>query len=96
MVKSNVESGIGYSDISIGTPERVGVVIKIKYAENGNREKGCIKALEQIEQKKYDAQLMRDGTKSIVKYGIAFYQKDCKVMCSRWQGTYCYIGGDKP
>ena len=32
------------------------------------------------EEKKYDAFLIDDGMKTIVKYGIAFYKKNCKVM----------------
>lgn len=79
-IKSNAESGIGYSDISIKTPERIGVVIEIKYAQDGKLEKACADALEQIEEKRYDAGLRKAGMKTIVKYGIAFYGKDCKVM----------------
>ena len=36
LVKSNAETGEGYSDISIQTPERTGIVIELKYAEDGN------------------------------------------------------------
>lgn len=38
-VRSNAESGEGYSDISIETPERNGIVIEVKYAEDGNLKK---------------------------------------------------------
>lgn len=38
LVKSNAETGEGYSDISIQTPDRVGIVIKLKYADDGNLE----------------------------------------------------------
>ncbi len=77
---SNAESGEGYCDISIQTPERIGVVIEIKYAEDGELEKGCAAALEQIEEKRYDAALIRDGMEKVVKYGIAFFKKNCRVM----------------
>ena len=37
LIKSNAESGIGYSDILIEAPEnRTGIVIELKYAEDGN------------------------------------------------------------
>ena len=42
IVRSNAEAGVGYSDISIATPERVGIVIELKYAEDGNLEKSEI------------------------------------------------------
>jgi hypothetical protein len=77
---SNAESGTGYSDILIETPKRIGVVIEIKYAHDGNLEKACQIALEQIENKQYDAVLKDDGMKEIIKYGIAFYKKNCKVV----------------
>ncbi len=80
LVKSNAETGEGYSDISIQTPERVGIVIELKYADDGNLEKACAEALRQIEEKKYAEGLKRRGTKKIIKYGIAFWEKECMVM----------------
>ena len=80
LVKSNAETGEGYSDISIQTPERVGIVIELKYADDGNLEKACREALEQIEEKKYAQGLKRRSMKKIIKYGIAFYEKDCMVV----------------
>ena len=79
LVKSNAETGEGYSDISIQTPERIGIVIEIKYEDDGNLEKACREALEQIEEKKYAQGLNRRSMKKIIKYGIAFYEKDCMV-----------------
>lgn len=80
VVKSNAETGEGYSDISIQTPERTGMVIELKYAEDGNLEKACGEALRQIEEKKYAEGLKRRGMKRIIKYGIAFYEKECMVI----------------
>ena len=80
LVKSNAETGEGYSDISIQTPDRVGIVIELKYAEDGNLEKACAEALTQIEEKKYAQGLKRWRTKKILKYGIAFYEKECMVV----------------
>ena len=79
LVKSNAETGEGYSDISIQTPERTGIVIELKYADDGKLETACAEALEQIEEKKYAEDLKRRGMKKIIKYGIAFYEKECMV-----------------
>ena len=80
LVKSNAETGEGYSDISIRTPERTGIVIELKYADDGNLESACAKALKQIEEKKYAEGLKRRGIKKIMKYGIAFCEKECMVV----------------
>ena len=80
IVRSNAETGIGYSDISVATPERLGIVIELKYAEDGNLEAACAKALAQIDEKKYDEGLRRRGMKTILKYGIAFWEKECQVV----------------
>jgi len=80
---SNAESGEGYSDILIRTEQRLGIVIEVKYADDGELEKGCAEALEQIRTKKYDAVLRRDGMREILRYGIAFYKKNCKIVLER-------------
>ena len=58
----------------------VGIVIELKYADDGNLEAACSEALKQIEEKKYAEGLKRRGTKKIIKYGIAFWEKECRVM----------------
>ena len=80
LVKSNEETGEGYSDISIQTPDRLGIVIELKYANDGNLEAACAEALEQIREKKYTEGLKRRGAKKILKYGIAFCEKECMVV----------------
>ncbi len=80
LVKSNSETGEGYSDISIQTPDRIGIVIEIKYADDGKLEAACKEALEQIEEKKYAEGIKRRGTKKMIKYGIAFCEKECMVV----------------
>lgn len=80
LVKSNAETGEGYSDISIQTPERTGIVIEVKYAENGNLEAACKEALDQIEEKRYAQGLKRQGAGRILRYGIAFHEKECMVV----------------
>lgn len=79
-VESNAESGEDYSDITIKTQEGTGVVIEIKYAENGSLERACTEALVQIEEKQYDAVLLKDGMERVIRYGIAFYKKNCRVL----------------
>ena len=59
--------------------DRTGIVIELKYAENGDMAAACQKALNQIEEKKYTARLKEDGMRSIIQYGIACYKKDCEV-----------------
>ena len=80
LVRSNAEMGKGYSDISVQTPERIGMLIELKYAYDGNLETACKEALDQIEEKKYAEGLKRCGTKKVLKYGIAFCSKECLVV----------------
>ena len=80
LIWSNAESGIGYSDILVEVPtNRTGIVIEIKYAEDGDLDAACEKALKQIEEKDYVAKLKQDGMKNFIKYGIACFKKICKV-----------------
>ena len=81
LIKSNEESGTGYSDILVEVPDnRTGIVIELKYAEDGDMDAACSKALEQIEEKEYVAKLKQDGMRNFIKYGIACFKKDCKVV----------------
>ena len=79
LIRSNAETGEGYSDISVCTPDRTGIVIELKCADDGNLEASCEEALKQIEDKKYAEGLKRRGMKKIIRYGIAFCKKDCMV-----------------
>ena len=79
-VSSNQESGEGYSDILVETENSETVIlIEVKYANDGNLDKACERALQQIEEKKYDEELRENGVDKILKYGIACYMKRCKV-----------------
>lgn len=80
LIQSNVETGEGYSDISIQTPDRIGIVIELKYADDGNLEAACAEALKQIEIKKYAEGLRRRSLKKILKYGLAFCEKECMAV----------------
>ena len=81
LIKSNAESGTGYSDILVEVPDnRTGIVIELKYAEDGDMDATCSRALEQIEEKDYVDKLRQDGMRNFIKYGIACFKKDCKVV----------------
>ena len=40
-------------------------------------------ALEQIEKQDYAAALRQEGYRDILKYGVAFYRKECMVKAGR-------------
>lgn len=80
LIQSNAETGEGYSDISVSTPERTGIVIELKYANDGNLESACGEALRQIEEKKYAVGLQRQGMKKVILYGMAFWEKECMIV----------------
>ncbi len=86
-IRSNAESGVGYSDILVEIEEKgIGIVIEVKYPDSNRRsscgvlEKGCEEALQQIEKKGYGEKLRQDGLETILRYGIACNGKKCKVM----------------
>ncbi len=81
IVQSNVESGEGYSDISIQIRRKgIGIVIELKYAENGAFDEACKEAVKQINERNYEESLIKEGMTKIHKYGIACYKKRCKVI----------------
>lgn len=80
-VLSNREAGNGFSDILIQMEdEEIGILIEVKYADDGDLEKECEKALHQIMDVNYVEALEQEGVHTILKYGIACYKKKCKVM----------------
>ena len=81
LIKSNRESGDGFSDILI-KPENpdLGIVIEVKYAKEFKKlDAACDAAMAQIKQKRYDETLRDEGRCDILAYGIAFCRKRCKV-----------------
>ena len=81
-VISNRESGTGRYDIVMRYPSARGqaMIMEIKVAATFDElEAGCDKALQQIEEQKYDTDLRKDGYRNITKYGISFYKKECMV-----------------
>ena len=57
-------------------------LITDKYGKEkkGSMEAVSEEALKQIEDRRYEEQLLEEGVEHILKYGIAFYKKKCKVM----------------
>ena len=82
IVESNRESGNGRPDILVRYPSVRGkvVILEIKVARSYQElEKKCEEALRQIEEQKYEEGLRREGYQDILKYGVAFYRKECMV-----------------
>lgn len=80
-LSSNRESGEGYSDICIEDEEnQMGMILEIKYAEDGNLEKAAGRALAQIRDRGYEEILEEDGMTTIWKYGIACCKKQCRIV----------------
>ena len=85
-VRSNKESGIGYSDIQVEIEdEKIGIVIEVKYAQDSEMDAVCREALEQIDRKGYAEELFENDMQTVLKYGIACCRKKCKVMSERVQ-----------
>ncbi|MCD8083320.1 MAG: ATP-binding protein [Clostridiales bacterium] len=83
-VDSNRESGEGYYDIAIEIEdEEIGIIIEVKYAERGQFESECKKALKQINDNDYAASLREDDMQTILKYGIACFKSQCRVVVER-------------
>lgn len=82
IIRSNRESGDGFSDILI-KPENpdLGIVIDVKYVkEFKGLDAACDAAMAQIKQKRYDETLRDEGRCDILAYGIAFCRKRCRVV----------------
>ena len=81
-VSSNVETGKGRSDIVVERRDRkVGFVVEVKDVKEYEKlDAACETALRQIEEKDYTAILRRYRVKNIWTYGIAFWEKECKVV----------------
>ncbi|MCD8327168.1 MAG: ATP-binding protein [Lachnospiraceae bacterium] len=83
-VDSNRESGDGYYDIAVEIEdEEIGIVIEVKYAEKAQFEQECTKALRQINDNDHTAELKEDGMRTLLKYGVACYKSQCKVVVER-------------
>ena len=85
-ISSNRETGSGRADLILKPldEEDVSVIMEFKCVKNIRElDAGCDAALQQIEDKNYMEALTEDGYCNILKYGICFYKKTCKIK-SRW------------
>lgn len=86
IVLSNRESGYGRPDLILKYPSVKGkaIIFELKVADSyKDLEQKCNEALEQIEIQQYDQQLQEEGYQDIMKYGIAFYRKECMVKLKK-------------
>ena len=86
IVQSNRESGNGRPDILVRYPSVRGkaIILEIKVAKSYQElEQKCREALRQIEEQKYEAALRQEGYRDILKYGVAFYRKECMVKAGK-------------
>ena len=84
-ITSNRESGEGRYDICLcpKNDKLPGILIELKAAKGCTEEELALlseKALEQINDRKYETELMEKGVKSILKYGAAFSGKRVRVV----------------
>lgn len=80
-VMSNREAGDGFSDIQVLIDDaETGIVIEVKYAQDGDLEAECQKALTQMRALHYEEGMRNAGIRKILKYGIACWKKTCKVV----------------
>ena len=80
-VSSNIETGRGRSDIIVGRKDRkIGFVVEVKDVKDEEKlESACEAALRQIDERDYTAILRRFRVKEIHKYGVAFWDKECRI-----------------
>ena len=81
-VSSNIETGRGRSDILVSRKDRkIGFVVEVKDVKDEEKlDAACEAALRQIDERDYTAILRRFRVKEIHKYGIAFWDKECRVV----------------
>ena len=86
-VRSNCESGDGFSDIQVLIDDSdTGIVIEVKYADDGNVDELAEEAIKQIDKMRYTSYLYQYDVKHVLKYGIACYKKKCTVaMHEEWK-----------
>lgn len=81
-VSSNAETGKGRSDIIVERKDRkIGFVVEVKdVKDEAKLDAACETAMKQIEERDYTAVLRRYRVKEIWTYGIAFWEKECRVV----------------
>ena len=84
IVESNYESGLGRPDLVIkDKKKRQAVIIEIKIADSmQSLQKSAEKAMNQIEDMRYADGIFAQGYQKVIKYGAAFYRKNCLISKS--------------
>ena len=83
-IRSNRESGKGRYDIALEPKKHTlpGIIVEVK--AKGDSDEALAKlaqsALQQIEEKQYDAEMKSRGITKIYKYGIAFHKKQAEII----------------
>lgn len=88
IVKSNRESGYGRYDVVMEPKDAKGVAVIMEFkvfdTEDDEKELAdtAVNALKQIEEKRYDADLLQRGIPgtNILKYGFAFEGEKCRIL----------------
>ena len=81
IVESNYENGLGRSDVVLkDRARRCAIVIETKIVDSEEKmSQACSRALEQIEEMQYAKKIERSGFRNVIRYGVAFYKKECLV-----------------
>lgn len=84
-VSSNAETGKGRSDIIVERKDRkIGFVVEVKdVKDEAKLDAACETAMKQIEKRDYTAVLRRYRVREIWTYGIAFWEKECRVVAKK-------------
>lgn len=83
---SNRESGLGRYDICLKPMEadKPAVLMELKVAAGyGELEERSSQALQQILEKEYERELVWEGYREVLCYGIAFYKKSCRIKLEK-------------
>jgi hypothetical protein len=90
IVKSNRETGNGRSDVVMyyANIDGKAIIFELKAAKKAQEMPAlCDEALRQIEEKQYEQEWLDEGYTDILKYGIAFYKKNCMVKMAGQQDS---------
>ena len=86
-VRSNRESGEGRFDIQLIPKNNSlpGILMELKVSkdENADLRKLAEDALLQIEQNRYETEMLSQGIKNIFQYGVAFRKKDVEILLKK-------------
>ena len=82
---SNRETGDGRADLILKPFDEhdPAIIFELKYTKDSAKlDQKCGEALRQIKERSYADELAEDEYNSIIKYGICFCKKNCRVKCN--------------